>query len=155
MVALEDQHWTSLCSRDKLIGSCVFCMSVLFTCIPVFHSRPPWMVFSAYQLTKEPRGLRGQTDQHRVLFVCLSHRCVCVCEVVWILGYFSCDCVQVWELRPGTSLAGELKKTSVPTRGHASTSVIKTVVTDSKTLRVLPPFMTLLKSQIKVVMLRL
>lgn len=45
----------------------------------------------------------------------------------------------VWKLRPGTSLAGELMKTSVLEPRTISTSVMLAVVTGSQTLRVFPP----------------
>lgn len=86
------------------------------------------MVFSAYQLTKEPRVLNGQIEEQRdkCYVQAVQPECVCVC-------------VHVWKLRPGTSLAGELMKTSVLDPGQISTSVMLAVVTDSQTLRVLPP----------------
>lgn len=78
------------------------------------------MVFSACQLTKEPGGqTEGQTPT--CLSVCLT---VCVCM-----------CVYVDVCSPGTSLAGELMKTSVPDSGQISTSVMLAVVTDSQTLQ--------------------
>ena len=43
----------------------------------------------------------------------------------------------VWKMRPGTSLAGELMKTLVLDREQISTSVMLAVVTDSQTLRML------------------
>lgn len=67
--------------------------------------------------------------------------CLSVCPNVWVSAWV-CEsiykCVQVWKLRPGTSLAGELMKTSVLDQGQISTSVMLAVVTDSQTLRMSP-----------------
>lgn len=75
--------------------------------------------------------LNGQTEEQRDdLFVCLSN----LFEWVSVKVY-----TDVWKLRRGTSLAGELMKTSVLEPRTISTSVMLAVVTGSQTLRVSPP----------------
>lgn len=75
------------------------------------------------------RGVMCQRYLSKCLGVCL---CMRERECVY-------ECVQVWKLRPGTSLAGELMKTSVLHMGQISTSVMLVVVADSQTIRVLLP----------------
>lgn len=73
----------------------------------MFHSQSPQMVFSAYQLTKEPRVLKGQTEEQRdeydVQAVCLSvQRCTCVEAEAWHLsGWGAYENISP---RPGTIL---------------------------------------------------
>lgn len=85
-------------------------------CGRVFHSQSPQMVFSAYQLTKEPSVMIGQTDEQRL-------GCLSVCPDLWPCCARACvygdECVSA----KVTSLAGELMKTSVLVPGQISTSV--------------------------------
>lgn len=78
-------------------------------CPTVFDSLSPQMVFSACQLTKDPRVVHGQTEEQRGrLFLCMSvepFKCKCVWKTESVRV---CVCG-----KPGTSLTGELMKTSV------------------------------------------
>lgn len=91
------------------------------------------MVFSAYQLTKEPRELNGQAEEQAA--VCLSvqlFECLVWLHVLneWIRGVEA----EAWHL---SGWGAYENIGSNP--GQISTSVIKAVVTDSQTLKVLPP----------------
>lgn len=81
------------------------------------------MVFSAYQLTKEPTVLIREMNTVTTRFVCVQALCDNSVCGSWC---------------PGTCLAGELMKTSVVNPGQTSTSVTSEVVIDSQTLSFLP-----------------
>lgn len=120
------------------------CFPVASQCFIPSHHR--W--FSLPTSSQRKPGCQMDRQRNREMvstpFVCLSRRlsvCAWVCESIY-------ECVQVWTLRPGASLAGELMKTSVLDQGQISTSVMLAVVTDSQTLR-MPPSFSLQKQKVR------